>query len=261
MAKTKISEYSATPSLNTDINTIDIDENCAPSGINNAIRELMAHLKNLQAGTSGDTIPVASGGTGATTDADARTNLGLVIGTNVQAYDAQLADVAGLAVTDGNFIVGDGTNFVAESGATARTSIGLGTTNNVQFNSLGVGTAGSGTAGEIRATNNITAYYSSDKKFKENIHEIKDAVSKVQVIGGKTFDWTDDYVDSHGGADGYFVQKQDIGVIAQDVQEVLPQAVREREDGSLAVDYPKLVSLAFSAIKELKAEIDELKGK
>lgn len=59
--------------------------------------------------------------------ATARTTLGLVIGTNVQAYDAQLADVAGLTPTDNNFIVGNGTNFVAESGATARTSLGLGT--------------------------------------------------------------------------------------------------------------------------------------
>jgi hypothetical protein len=63
-------------------------------------------------------------------DADAaaaRTTLGVVIGTNVQAYDAQLDDIAGLTPTDGNFIVGDGANFVAESGATARTSLGLGT--------------------------------------------------------------------------------------------------------------------------------------
>ena len=55
----------------------------------------------------------------------ARTNLGVAIGTDVQAYDAQLADIAGLAVTDGNIIVGNGTNFVAESGATARASLGL----------------------------------------------------------------------------------------------------------------------------------------
>ena len=56
----------------------------------------------------------------------ARTNLGLAIGSDVQAYDAQLADIAGLTPTDSNFIVGDGSNFVTESGATARTSLGLG---------------------------------------------------------------------------------------------------------------------------------------
>lgn len=72
-------------------------------------------------------LPVANGGTGGSSASAARTALGLAIGTDVQAYDAQLADVAGLTPTDGNFIVGDGYNFVAESGATARTSLGLGT--------------------------------------------------------------------------------------------------------------------------------------
>ena len=70
-------------------------------------------------------IAVAAGGTGASTASDARTNLGLAIGSDVQAYDAQLADVAGLAVTDGGIIVGDGSNFVLETGATARASLGL----------------------------------------------------------------------------------------------------------------------------------------
>lgn len=77
MAKTKISEYDATAGNNTDINSINIDEGCSPSGINNAIRALMSHLKNWQGGTSGDTLPVASGGTGSATASDARTALGV----------------------------------------------------------------------------------------------------------------------------------------------------------------------------------------
>ena len=75
MAKTKISEYSATAANNTDINGIDIAEGCAPSGINDAIRTLMKQIKDLQAGTSGDTIPIAAGGTAAGTAAAARVAL------------------------------------------------------------------------------------------------------------------------------------------------------------------------------------------
>jgi hypothetical protein len=125
MAKTKISEFDVNPDNNTDINNINIAEGCAPSGINNAIRQLMSDLKDLQAGTSGDTIPIAAGGTGASTASGARTALGLVIGTDVQAYDAQLADVAGLTPTDNGVIIGNGTNFVVESGSTLKTSLGL----------------------------------------------------------------------------------------------------------------------------------------
>lgn len=135
------------------------------------------------------------------------------------------------------------------------------TTQNSQFNSVGVGTAGSTTAGEIRATNNITAYYSSDRQFKENIQNIQNATEKVTAIGGKTFDWTDAYLEEHGGEDGYFYQKADFGVIAQDVQAVFPQAVRTREDGTLAVDYAKLSALAFAAIIELTKRIEMLEAK
>jgi hypothetical protein len=62
MAKTKISEFSATPANNTDIDGINIAEGCAPSGINDAIRELMAQLKDWQSGTSNDPYVIGSSG-------------------------------------------------------------------------------------------------------------------------------------------------------------------------------------------------------
>ena len=93
-------------------------------------------LTGLSEFQASDFIGISDGGTGATTAAGARSALSLVVGTNVQAYDAQLTDVAGLAVTDGGFIVGDGSNFVLETGNTARASLGLGTSDSPTFNGL-----------------------------------------------------------------------------------------------------------------------------
>jgi hypothetical protein len=142
----------------------------------------------------------------------------------------------------------------------ANTANALTTTASYQVGSFGVGTAASGISGEIRAANNITAYYSSDISLKENVNDITNALDIVCQIGGKTFDWTDNYIREHGGEDDYFLRKSDFGVIAQDVQKVFPLAVRTRSDGLLAVDYEKLCTLAFAAIKELKDEIEILKG-
>jgi hypothetical protein len=116
------------------------------------------------------------------------------------------------------------------------------------------------TSGEIRAAGNITGFYSSDAKFKENIQTIPNALAAVVAIGGRTFDWTDEYVQHHGGDDGYFVRKNDFGVIAQDVLKNFPLAVRTRPDGSLAVDYEKLCALAFAAIAELDQQVVELRS-
>ena len=134
------------------------------------------------------------------------------------------------------------------------------TNTNTQLASLGVGTAASGTGGEIRATNNITAYFSSDIKFKENVRDIPNAAATATYIGGKLFDWTDAYIADHGGADGYFVQKNDFGVVAQDVLKVFPIAVRTRPDGSLAVDYEKLSALALAAVAEQEVRIAKLEA-
>jgi len=133
--------------------------------------------------------------------------------------------------------------------------------NNVQIVTLGVGTGGSGTTGEIRATANVTAYYSSDIKFKTNVRDIPNALETVESIGGKLFDWTNEYIEEHGGEDGYFIQKEDFGVIAQDVLKVFPVAVRTRPDGSLAVDYEKLSALAFAAVASLSTRVKSLEAR
>ena len=79
---------------------------------------------DLAASSITGTLAIGDGGTGATSASAARTALGVAIGSDVQAFDAQLSDIAGLTPTDSNFIVGDGSNFVLESGATARASLG-----------------------------------------------------------------------------------------------------------------------------------------
>lgn len=134
------------------------------------------------------------------------------------------------------------------------------TSANVQFSNLGIGTAAStGVGGDIRATGEITAYYTSDARLKENVVTLSSALDKVTQIRGVTFDWTQEHVDSRGGEDGYFVRKHDVGVIAQEIEAVLPEVVAEREDGFKAVRYEKIVPLLIEAIKELKAEITVLK--
>jgi len=202
----------------------------------------ITHLTSLTLATA---LPVASGGTGQTSYTDGQLLIGNTTGNTLAK--------AGLTGTANQIIVTNGSGSITLSAPQA-----INTASNVQFGSFGVGTAASGTTGEIRATNNVTAFYSSDRKFKENIKPIEGALEKVVAIDGKTFDWTEDYINNHGGEDGYFIQKNDFGVIAQDVQSVFPVAVRAKPDGTLAVDYEKLCALAFAAIKQLKDRIEKL---
>jgi len=232
---------------------------------------------NLASNVTG-TLPVANGGTGATTQTAYAVLAGGTTSTGAYQSVASVGTAGQVLTSNGagalptfqtvsggvTSITGTANQVIASASTgavTLSTPQSIGTASSVQFGSFGVGTAASGTSGEIRATNNVTAYYSSDIRLKSNINDISNALDKVIHIGGKTFDWSDNYIAEHGGEDGYFVQKSDFGVIAQDVQEVFPQAVRKREDGTLAVDYAKLSALAFAAIKELSDKVKILEGK
>jgi hypothetical protein len=135
----------------------------------------------------------------------------------------------------------------------------IGSLTDLQLNSLGVGTAPSGVTGEIRATSDITAFYSSDRSLKTNIKNIDNALEKISQINGVSFDWTDDILLERGGEDDYFNRKHDVGVIAQEIEQVLPEVVGTRENGIKAVKYDRIVALLIEGIKELKAELYEVK--
>lgn len=100
--------------------------------------------------------------------------------------------------------------------------------------------------GSLTATEDITAY--SDKRLKENIVAIDNALDKTLKLCGVYYNMIDD-----------INKVKKIGVLAQDIQEVLPEVVVENNEGILSVDYGKITALLIEAIKELKLEIDQLK--
>jgi len=134
--------------------------------------------------------------------------------------------------------------------------------------SLGVGTNATGTTGEIRATNNITAFY-SDERLKENIKTIPSALSKLLSLRGVTYN-SNKLAEQYG----YFDKKEQVGVIAQEVEKILPQIVvpapfdiEQDEDGNeysksgenyKTVQYDKLIPLLIEAIKEQQETIISL---
>ena len=179
----------------------------------------------------------------------------LTIGTGLSgtSYNGSGAvTIANTGVTSN--VAGTG---VTVSGATGAVTISIGqavaTSDNVRFNSLGIGMAASATAGRIDATNDVVAFSSSDIRFKENIKPIENAIDKIRKISGNTYDWKEENKIEHG------YEGNDVGVIAQEIEAVLPQLVQTRESGYKAVKYDKLVALLIEGIKEQQLQIEQLR--
>ena len=113
-------------------------------------------------------------------------------------------------------------------------------------------TGGLGVQGDVFAGGDVVAYASSDERLKDNVAEISNALDRVEKLRGVSFDWNDKQSVYSG---------HDIGVIAQDVEEVLPELVENRDNGYKAVKYDKLTAVLIQAVKELSARVKELENK
>jgi len=130
----------------------------------------------------------------------------------------------------------------------------IATASSVQFGSIGIGTAASGTAGEIRATNNITSYYSDDR-LKNRLENITGALEKLKSLNGFYYK-ANDLAQSLG-----YTDRTEVGLSAQEVQKVLPEVVVPApiDEKYLTIHYERLIPLLVEAIKELSSEVEKLK--
>ena len=144
-----------------------------------------------------------------------------------------------------------GGTYAGLTAGNAGTAQFLNPANDQRMNSLGVGTAATGVPGNIRATGDISGLFTSDKRLKENIVCIQDPLEIINALNGVRFDWTQAYIDYNGGLDDYFLRKEDIGVIADDVEKVLPELVSVKTSGYKAVKYDRLTAVLIEAVKVL----------
>ena len=229
-----------------------------PTGIQGASGSTGTAGTNGSQGASGSIgIQGASGSTGPTGIQGASGSTGTA-GTNGSTGPSGTIGLTGASGLAGS------TGLTGASGPS-----GTITNTSYQMTALGVGTPASATTGEIRATNNITAYY-SDRRLKENIIPIENALEKLMQISGVYYN-SNDIAEKYG----YFDRKQQVGVIAQEIQAVLPHIVvpapfdiAQNEDGTeysksgenyQTVQYEKIAPLLIEAIKELYLEVQKLK--
>jgi hypothetical protein len=229
---------------------------------------------------TGGTVALARGGTGTSLSASQGgvvygTLAGMAIngagvsgqvltsaGTSPPTWTAQSSLQVGYATAAGSA----GSASTATSATTATTATSATTAGTVttaaQPSITSVGTLTSlAVSGAITAGGDITAFSASDKRLKTNISQIQDSLHKVNSISGVTFDWNEEGQKSRQVEEEVFGNRREAGVIAQEIEEVLPEVVVTRKDGYKAVRYEKLVPLLIEAIKELTAKVEMLESK
>ena len=249
---------------NTQLSTADVRSKISGTGLisynsSTGVISTTANNYSLPSGNvtgasvSGSTLTLTRQGAGDITFTDTNTN------TTYTASDFNILSLSGYNSSTSNYLRGDGQWVTPPDTNTTYTASSFMSTTlpdiAARFSSLGVGANASGTTGKIDAGNDIVAFSSSDMALKENINPITNALDKVMSLGGYTFNWKKDRDTEHG-----YGNSSDVGILAQEVESVLPTAVRKNNYGNKAVRYEKLIPLLLESIKELKSEIESLKS-
>jgi len=233
------SQGSVNNSGRTYIQDITLDTHGHITGITSATETAVSDT-GTPAITSNGSTPSLNSGISA---AEVRS----LIGAGTSSFNGAYSSLSGLpTIPTNNNQLTNGAGYTTYSSNQATNN-----NSNVHFEGLMVGQTSGSTANTIRCVGDVVAYYSSDERLKDNITPIENSLEKVGQLKGYEFDWNDNQEVYEG---------HDVGVIAQEVEKVVPEIVETREhDGYKAVKYEKLVPLLINAINELKAEIEELK--
>jgi hypothetical protein len=190
---------------------------------------------------------VVSGGLGvdgkSTLDDIVTINTGIIPDVDKGAYIGTVGGAFEEAYIDGIRIGVAGTTTIDTRGGNLVINASIGSSVSISTNTT--------ISGELNVTGDITAFYTSDQRLKDNITPIDDPLAKVLSISGNTYTWNE-----KSGKEG-----NDVGVIAQEILEVLPEAVTTRDNGYLAVRYEKIIPLLVEAVKELSARVGDLEQK